>query len=194
MTRIVIIQGHPALESRHFCHAVADAYAQGAAEAGHEVRFVSVAGLEFPLLRSKSDWEGAPPPPAIVDAQQSLAWAEHFVIVYPLWLGGMPALLKGFMEQAFRPAFMTGGAGPKASWKTALKGRSSRIIITMGMPAFAYRWYFGAHSLKSLKRSILSLVGIGPNRHTLIGMIEGMSDAKRKAWLGAIRRLGAKAR
>jgi putative NADPH-quinone reductase len=194
MTRIVIIQGHPSTDSRHFCHAVADAYAQGAAERQHEVRVIAVADLDFMLLRSKSDWEGAPPPPAIADAQQALAWAEHLVIIYPLWLGGMPALLKGFMEQAFRPAFMTGGAGQGASWKTALKGRSSRIIITMGMPGFAYRWYFGAHSLKSLKRSILSLVGIGPNRHTLIGMVEGMSDAKRKAWLNAVRRLGARAR
>lgn len=194
MTRIVIIQGHPSSDSRHFCHAVADAYAQGAAEGGHEARVIPVADLDFSLLRSKQDWEGGPPPPAIADAQQVLAWAEHFVIIYPLWLGGMPALLKGFMEQAFRPAFMTGGGGSGASWKTALKGRSSRIIIIMGMPGFAYRWYFGAHSLKSLKRSILSLVGIGPNRHTLIGSIEGMSDAKRKDWLDAMRRLGQRSR
>ncbi len=106
----------------------------------------------------------------------------------------MPALLKGFLEQVLRPAFMTGGAGAGSSWKSALKGRSSRIVITMGMPAFAYRWYFGAHSLRSLKRSILSLVGIGPNRHTLIGMIEGMSDRKRAAWIEALRRLGKRAR
>ena len=64
----------------------------------------------------------------------------------------------------------------------------------MGMPTFVYRWYFGAHSLKSLKRSILSLVGMGPNRHTLIGLIEGMNDAKRAAWLDAMRRLGKRAR
>ncbi|MDF2687040.1 MAG: hypothetical protein K0Q80_5 [Microvirga sp.] len=194
MTRVAIIQGHPTSDSRHFCHALADAYARGAAEGGHEIRVVSVADLDFPLLRSKSDWESALPPPTIAEAQRTLVWAEHLVIVYPLWLGGMPALLKGFMEQAFRPVFMTGGAGPKASWKTALKGRSSRIIITMGMPGFAYRWYFGAHSLRSLKRSILALIGIGPNRHTLVGMIEGMNDAKREAWLAAVHKLGTRAK
>ncbi|GEO15463.1 NAD(P)H-dependent oxidoreductase [Microvirga aerophila] len=165
MTRIVIIQGHPTSESRHFCHALADAYAEGAIAGGHQVRFIKVSELDFPLLRSKDDWESTAAPPAIAAAQQALAWAQHVVIVYPLWLGGMPALLKGFMEQAFRPAFITGGAGAGTSWKTALKGRSSRIVVAMGMPAVAYRWYFGAHSLRSLKRSILSLVGIGPNRH-----------------------------
>jgi len=193
MTRIAIIQGHPASGSRHFCHALADAYAKGAAEGGHEVRVVPVADLDFPLLRSKRDWDSAAPPPAIAEAQQVLAWAEHLVIIYPLWLGGMPALLKGFVEQAFRPAFMTGGQ-VGASWKTALKGRSSRIVITMGMPALAYRWYFGAHGLKSLKRSILALVGVGPNRQTLIGMIEGMGDAKRSAWLSTLHDLGKRAR
>lgn len=194
MTRIVILQGHPTPGGQHFCHALAEAYAQGAAKGGHDVRLISLAELDFPLLRSKSDWENEAAPPTIAQAQQSLAWAEHFVIVYPLWLGGMPALLKGFLEQALRPAFITGGAGAGASWKTALKGKSSRIIITMGMPGFAFRWYFGAHSLKSLKRSILSLVGVGPNRHTLIGMIEGMGDAKRKAWLASVAELGRKAR
>ncbi len=194
MTRIAIIQGHPTSGGGHFCHALAEAYAEGAFAGGHQVRLITVADRAFPLVRSKADWDGALPPSVIAEAQQTMAWAEHLVIIYPLWLGGMPALLKGFMEQVFRPAFMTGGAGPGASWKAALKGRSSRIIITMGMPGFAYRWYFGAHSLKSLKRSILSLVGIGPNRHSIIGMIEGMSDAKRTAWLNVMRSLGKKAR
>jgi putative NADPH-quinone reductase len=194
MTRIAIIQGHPTSGGGHFCHALAEAYAEGAFAGSHQVRFITVADLDFPLLRAKTDWEKAPPPAAVAEAQRTLAWAEHFVIIYPLWLGGMPAVLKGFLEQALRPVFMTGGAGAGSSWKTALKGRSSRIVITMGMPTFAYRWYFGAHSLKSLKRSILSLVGIGPNRHSLIGMIEGMSDDKRTAWIDALRRLGKRAR
>lgn len=194
MTRIAIIQGHPTSGGGHFCHALAEAYAEGAFAGGHQVRSIPVADVDFPLLRSKANWDSGPPPSAIAEAQHTMAWAEHLVIIYPLWLGGMPALLKGFIEQAFRPAFMTGGGGSKASWKTALRGRSSRIVITMGMPVFAYRWYFGAHSLKSLKRSILSLVGIVPNRHSVIGMIEGMSDAKRTAWLNVMRSLGKKAR
>lgn len=194
MSRIAVIQGHPTAGGGHFCHALAEAYAAGAAEGRHEVRRIVVAELDFPMLRSKQDWEKEAPPAAIAEAQETLAWADHLVILYPLWLGGMPALLKGFLEQAFRPTFMAGTTEPGASWKTTLRGKSSRIVITMGMPAFVYRWYFGAYSLRSLKRSILSLVGIGPNRHLLIGLIEGMSDAKRKSHLEAMRRLGQRAR
>jgi len=194
MSHIAIIQGHPTADGRHFCHALADAYRTGAAEGGHEVRLIPVADLHFALLRSKRDWENASPPAAIAEAQETLAWADHLVIIYPLWLGGMPALLKGFLEQVLRPTFMAGTAEPGASWKSTLKGKSSRIVITMGMPGFVYRWYFGAHSLRSLKRSILALVGIGPNRHTLVGRVEAMSDAKRNEWLDAMRGLGVKGR
>lgn len=196
MTRIAIIQGHPTQGGSHFCHALADGYARGALENGREVRRIPVAELEFPLVRSKEEWEQSPPPPSIVQAQQTILWAEHLVIVYPLWLGSMPALLKGFLEQALRPAFMAGEAGAKVGtgWKSVLKGRSARVVLTMGMPALIYRWYFGAHSLKSLERNILSFAGIRPNRHTLIGMVEGISDTKRQAWLERIRGLGAKAR
>ncbi len=46
------------------------------------------------------------------------------------------------------------------------------------------------HCVRSLKRNILFPVGIGPNRHTLIGM----TDAKRTAWIRAMRRRGKRAR
>jgi putative NADPH-quinone reductase len=113
------------------------------------------------------------PPPAIAEAQETIAWAEHLVIIYPLWLGAMPALLKGFFEQAMRPGFAVARSGVEPGPKQPLKGRSAHIIVTMGMPALVYRWYFRAHSLKSLKRNILGFVGIAPQRDTIIGMVEG---------------------
>src|SRR5215203_6288283 len=41
MTRIAILQGHPTRGERHLCHALAEAYAQGARAAGHEVEELS---------------------------------------------------------------------------------------------------------------------------------------------------------
>ena len=35
--RIAIVQGHPDPAGKHLCHALADAYADGAARAGHAV-------------------------------------------------------------------------------------------------------------------------------------------------------------
>lgn len=189
---IVIIQGHPDADTPHLCHALADAYAEGAERAGHEVRRIEVARLEFPLLRKPSDFQTGQPPPDIAAAQESIGRADHLVIVYPLWLGTMPALLKGFLEQVFRPGFaMEIGEGSQ-SWKRLLKGKSARIVVTMGMPAFFYRWFFFAHSLKSLERNILGFCGIGPIRESLFGMVEAVGDAKRKKWFAKMERLGGK--
>ena len=189
--RILIVQGHPDPAAGHFGHALADAYAEAARSAGHEVQVVGVAGLDFPLLRSKYEWEHGAVPPALIPAQKAITWAEHLVFFFPLWLGGMPALLKGFLEQVARPGFALsqnqGGMPTKL-----LGGRSARLVVTMGMPALVYRWIFRAHSVKALERNILGFVGIAPIHETMIGMVEGDAGARRR-WLSRMRMLGARA-
>jgi len=108
MSRVALIQGHPIENARHFCHALSDAYKEGARQGGHEVREIGVTKLQFPILRSRQEWETEQPAPDIAASQDTIAWAEHLVFVYPLWLGTMPALLKAFLEQTFRPGFEMG--------------------------------------------------------------------------------------
>lgn len=192
--RIAIIQGHPDPAEGHLGPALADAYASAAGHAGHEVRCVRIAGLDFDLVRSKADWENVAPPDCIRQAQETITWAQHLVIVYPLWLGSMPALLKAFLEQVLRPGFATSRVVNGGTWNKLLGGRSARIVVTMGMPAFIYRWYFGAHSVKSLERNILKFCGIGPIRTSLIGMVEGPDRRAREKWLAKMRLLGTNAR
>ena len=189
--RILVIQGHPDATLRHLGHALADSYADGAQAGGHEVRRTSVAELDFPLLRSQLAWEEGPVPPGLVQAQEDVRWAEHLVIFFPLWLGDMPALLKGFLEQLARPGFaFKKSEGRTAFSEKGLKGRSARVVVTMGMPALVYRWYFRAHSVKSLERNILGFVGIGPVHETLIGMVGDLKPEDGDKWLNKLRLLG----
>jgi putative NADPH-quinone reductase len=77
---VVIVQGHPDPQHRHFCHALADAYAAGARGAGHEVVTVDVARLDFPLARSRENLESAPTPEAIRQVQDEFTvyrWYFH---------------------------------------------------------------------------------------------------------------------
>jgi len=102
--RIAVIQGHPD-PNRHLLHVLADGYAEAAAAAGREVRRIEVAKLEFPLLRTQVDFETGTIPPALLQAREDMRWAEHWVFLFPLWHGTMPALFKGFLEHIFRPGF-----------------------------------------------------------------------------------------
>jgi putative NADPH-quinone reductase len=189
--RILLIQGHPDPAGGHYAQALAAAYAEGARAAGHELRLLDVAALDFPLLRSKDDWEQPERlPPVLKPAQESILWAEHLVFFFPLWLGGMPALLKGFLEQVARPGFALAQPPAGSLPRKLLGGRSARLVVTMGMPAMVYRWVYRAHSVKALERNILGFVGIAPIHETLIGMVEGKDSARRR-WLARLRELGS---
>lgn len=192
--RILIIQGHPDCQGRHLCHVLAQAYADGARGAGHEVDTVVPALLDFPLLRSADEWQHGAVPAALVPAQQAIKRASHLVLVYPLWLGEMPALAKGFLEQVARPGFALAAASRNPLRSGLLGGRSARVVVTMGMPAPLYRWFYRAHSLKSLERNILGFAGIKPVRATLVGGAAAMTPQLVERWSARLRRLGAQAR
>lgn len=192
--QVLLIQGHPDASAHHLCHALAAAYASGAQEGGHVVRSLNVAELDFALLRSQKDWEDGELPAGLQEAQDDIRWAQHIVLFFPLWLGDMPALLKGFLEQVARPGFaFEREGGSTAFTKKGLTGRSARVVVTMGMPALLYRWYFRAHSVRSLERNILGFAGIAPVHETLIGMVGNFKAADGERWLGKLRRLGLKA-
>lgn len=190
---ILLIQGHPDISQEHFCHALEHHYAQGAVAAGHKIRTIKIAELDFPLLKSQKEWETGATPEPLKKAQEDILWANHLVFFFPLWLGDMPAVVKGFLEQVARPdfAFIPESKNPFA--KKALTGRSARVIVTMGMPAIVYRWYFRAHSVKSLERNILGFIGIHPVNETLIGMVDTLGSAKSNKWFQKMQALGNKA-
>jgi putative NADPH-quinone reductase len=192
--RILIIQGHPDPKGGHFGQALAQAYAQGATAAGHALRQVDIARLDFPLLRSATDWEKGSVPPSLQPVQDDIRWAQHLVLFFPLWMGDMPAYLKGFLEQVARPgfAFQPGDEANGGFGKKGLGGRSARVLVTMGMPALVYRYYFRAHSVRALERNVLGFVGIAPVQETLIGMVDRIDADARARWLAKLSALGRK--
>lgn len=190
---IVIAQGHPDSGGKHLCHALAEAYAAGAREAGFTVTTIDVGALEFPILRSADDWNKGDTPTCIVEPQQQILAADHLVIFYPLWMGTMPALFKAFLEQVFRPTLVPGGGSDHGLMAKLLKGKSVRIVVTMGMPALAYSLFFRSHSLKSLQRNILGFIGAGPIRTTLIGLVDSMKSARAKKLFRQMEKLGRSA-
>ncbi len=189
--RIAIIQGHPDFEGGHFCHALADSYRSGAEAAGHAVDIIDTGRLDLPYIRNQAQWRAPPVDESIVQMQAIVGAADHLVIIYPLWLGDMPATLKSALEHLSCGGFVM-SVDEKGHWQQKLKGKSARVLVTMGMPALVYRLYFLSHSLKNLERNILKFAGVKPVRTTLMGRVEGEGrSGQRKAWLAQMRSLGA---
>ncbi len=184
--RVLVINGHPDPSPERFAAALAGAYVLGASGAGHQIRRLDVGELCFPLVRSEAEFMGDAPE-AIREAQEAILWAEHLVIIFPLWLGAVPAVLKGFLEQVFRYGFAL--SPPGGPMKGLLRGRSARLVITMGMPAPVFRWVFGAFGARSLERGLLWLSGVSPLRRTILGNVEA-SPQQRRRWLDHLNALG----
>jgi putative NADPH-quinone reductase len=179
--KILVIDAHPDPADGRLVHALAGQYASAAEAGGHFVQVVRLCDLEFPWLRSAAEY-AAPPSGVIGSQQEHIRWADHLVIVYPLWLGSMPALLKAYLEQVMRPgfAFAYGQGKRKNLTKKLLAGKSARIVVTMGMPSLFYRLVYRSHSVRSLARNILGFVGIKPVRVSLIGNVEGSARARER--------------
>jgi putative NADPH-quinone reductase len=180
---IVIIQGHPDPVGNHFCHALAQAYFKGAESKGHDIKIIDIAKIEFPILRTQTDFVRGEMPEAIKQSHHIIQSAQHLVLIYPLWLGTMPAYLKAFLEQAFRPDFSAHNITDGKPWERLVTEKTAHIVITMGMSEMIYRSYFLANGLNSLEGKILAFSGINAIQETLIGGVEAITDAERKQWL-----------
>ncbi len=188
MTKIAVVVGHARRDT--YCEALGRAYQEGADAAGHETRFFVLSKMSFDPILHEGFSQEQPLEPDLKRAQDAIGWADHVVIIFPLWFGTLPAILKGFIERVFQRGFAIEPIDGARGYRPLLTGKSARIIMTMGMPALVYRWYFGGHALKMLRRNILRFVGMAPVRSTLIGGIETVSQDRRRRWIADVAALG----
>ncbi len=186
MTQIVVVVGHAQLGT--YCEALAEAYRRGAEASGHQVTVCNTAMMKFdPILRGGYR-ELQPLEPDLAAVRAAILASDHLVFIFPLWLGTLPAIFKGFLERVIQPDIFEPARTGK--FVTPWKGKSARIVMTMGMPGFIYRWYYGAYALKMLKRNILAFVGVKPIRSSILGMVQGVSAEQRDRWLYDMEQLG----
>ncbi len=189
MKRIAVIVGH-ALKSS-FCETIGRAYKAAAEEAGHEARIYVLSDMLFDPVLFEGFHKLQPLEPDLKVAHAAMFAADHLVFIFPLWLGDMPAILKGFLERILQPDLVE--PARNGTFVKPLKGKSARVIITMGMPGLVYKWYFGANAAKLLKRNVLEFVGVSPVRTTLLANVEGVGERGRKAWIAEVEALGRSA-
>ncbi|MGN7705576.1 NAD(P)H-dependent oxidoreductase [Chryseobacterium sp. JV274] len=190
MKKIAIINGHPNKDSFNF--GVAEVYSAGAAETGAEVKEIVIRDLNFnPNLQfgyqKRMELE-----PDLMKAWEIIQWADHLVWVHPVWWGGFPALMKGFIDRLFLPGMAYKYRENSVWWDKLLKGKTAHIITTLDQPGWYYRLFFGRPSVNQLKKSILEYCGVKPVKLTYIGIIRNSKDEQRGQWLRKVKELGRK--
>lgn len=188
--KIFILLGHPDGGPEPLSRHIADTYEVAAKSAGHEVRRLNLSDLYFDSSLHKGYRAIQELEPDLVRVQENLSWCEHFVLVYPNWWGGMPAALKGMWDRMFLPRFAFRMWKNKFGWDALLRGRTARVIVTCGNPAFLDLLAFGDFTA-SIKRSVLEFAGFRV-RTTHIGPSERLTELKHNQYMRLVTRLARK--
>ncbi|WP_348623286.1 NAD(P)H-dependent oxidoreductase [Paenibacillus peoriae] len=186
--KILVIQGNPVAGS--YGEALAQSYVKGAKAAGAEVRLLQLSELDFNPNLLGGYRNKLPLEPDLIQAQESIKWAEHLVFVFPIWWGSLPALMKGFIDRTFMPGFAFKYQKGKPLPDKLLKGRTARLITTMDGPHWYYRFFQGQPGHRMMKDSTLHLCGVKPVHSTAIDLMNKLSDQQRNDWLSKVEQLG----
>lgn len=188
---ILIFTLHPGVGS--FNHALADAVASGATNAGHQVTRQDLAAMRFDMAFGQSGFRNTKPlEPDLEVALQAIEAAKHVVLVAPMWWGGLPAKAKAFFDRAFLPGrafdprIRKGGLA-----KPLFEGRTARLILTSDTPSFWFRALYGQSMRKQVERQILSFTGLKPSGFRHFSPVEHSTDLIRANWLEKARSIGA---
>jgi len=144
---VLIVYAHP--EPKSFNAAMCERARDALTQAGHEVVVSDLYGEGFNPVAGRHDFVTVADPavfhyqseqahaarhggyaPDVAREQQRLADADLLILQFPLWWGGVPAILKGWGERVFSYGF--GYADGLRFEQGVFKGRRAMISMTTG--------------------------------------------------------------
>lgn len=196
----LIVFNHPYGGS--FCGAILAAVERGLKTGGHKCRVINLDQDDFdPVMRSKdllafvgAGRAGEDALDAIDDQvreyKEHLEWAEHLVMIFPIWWMTTPAMTKGFIDKVIFPAIAYDMKDGRLVSRLSL--RKVTVITTMNTPADIYREVFGNPLEGSLIKGTFRQIGIENIEWTSLSEVKQVSREQREAWLEEIERRFAK--
>ncbi|MEC1507236.1 NAD(P)H-dependent oxidoreductase [Bacillus haynesii] len=112
--------------------------------------------------------------------------ADHLIFIYPLWWGGMPAIMKGFIDRVFAAgeAYTYQGKLPKG----LLKARTASVYYTADAPSWYLRFWRRDADWVTVKDVMLKFCGVRRVRRLLFAGVKDSSEEKRTQWLDRVYR------
>lgn len=139
----------------------------GAHVAGWETRRFNIG--DIPLGTVDALGRGEAPDADICGILSDIEWANRLAIIFPLWFDRPPEALRILFAQSEAP-------------------RRAQVIITMDMPAFAYRSLLRPGGSK--KAPALDIPGVVPDEPVLIGCVSSITAQQRRQWIETVRDYG----
>lgn len=108
--------------------------------------------------------------------QKEIQEADELVLIFPIWWGDMPAIMKNWMDSNFLAGFAFKYENGKSVG--LLTGKSARIIATSGAPSFFYKVLLHIQLLWNMNR--IGFCGIKQKSFTVFGEMDSSKTDKTK--------------
>ena len=190
--KTLIVYNHPYEGS--FCNAILKAVQRGLKKGGHTCKVINLDKDNFdPVMRAKDlkafaelgrGIESALMnlDPTVFRYKKKLEWADHIVMIFPIWWMSMPAMMKGFVDKVIFPGVAYEmDNGRLVSRLASLK--QVTVISTMNTPADIYRDMFGNSLEGSLIKGTFNQIGIHDAEWISFNMVKQVGTEVREQWL-----------
>jgi NAD(P)H dehydrogenase (quinone) len=139
-----IIVSNPAEDS--FTLSVARRYAEAVEKHGHQAILRDLYRLPFDPVLKLEERDGAPADDVLAE-WEVLGEIDVFVLVYPIWFGAPPAMMKGYIDRVFG-AGRTRGAAHEDAKSSILQGKH---LVSLTLSGNMVAWLHERGVLGSLR-------------------------------------------
>ncbi len=191
MAKVFVFTGHP--DSNSLSSALADAYAEGAASAGAQVRRQDLWNMSFDADLTHGYKKRKTLEPCLMEWQENLTWSSHVALFSPMWWGSLPAKTKGVMDRALLPGFGFRFNAESRFPERLLDGRTADVMVTSDTPGWLERIIFARAMRTNITKRILGLLGIKTRKFRHIAVVRSASEREVARWIARARADGVAA-
>jgi len=159
---ILYIYAHP--NTNTFTSQILETSIEEARLAGHNTEVRDLYRLGFNPVLQPADFAGSRSgnlPQDIQQEQELIKTADMLIFIYPVWWGGMPAILKGYIDRIFLSGFAY--IHNDLIHQGLLSGKKAMVLCTQGSPLEEYAGNGMTEAITRINETgIFDFVGLKP--------------------------------
>ena len=181
----LIIYAHPFNGS--FCHAVKEKIIETLKEKGEEYNIIDLYADKFDPVMSGDDLrlysKGGTTDPTVDKYLDLLSETSIIYLIFPVWWGVMPAILKGFFDKVFLPkrAYVYKKSGMLEPKFPQIK--KAVIFNTLGGPKLYHNCILRFPIKRVVGNTTLKMIGIKKVKYVQFDSMKKSTDKLREKWL-----------
>ncbi|WP_027120367.1 NAD(P)H-dependent oxidoreductase [Mycoplasmopsis lipofaciens] len=190
MKKILIINCDPILGS--FNEKIAKIYYEESVLKNNQVKILNLRELDFEINLKNGYKTIMELEPDLKKAWYLIKESDHLVFIHPVWWGGFPALMKGFIDRIFLPGQAFKFKKNSNLWEKYLINKTAHILTTCDSPKWAYKYIFKQPGVNQLKKCILNFCGIKVKKTYIVGSLKFKNDLQKKKVFKKIQKIASK--